>query len=146
LAQNVYEGLFIFDPARYNRDTEGVSRQVPALIEKLGGEILVSRLWEERRLAYSLKGQRRGTYWLLYFRLDAGQLAEIRRQCAINENILRVLFLKVDPRIVDTLVAHAKTAGTPATAAEGEDRGEPVAAAAAATAESEETKAAANEE
>jgi small subunit ribosomal protein S6 len=119
LAENVYEALFIFDSTRYNRDTEGVSRQVPALIEKLGGEILVSRLWEERRLAYSLKGQRKGTYWLLYFRLDRQQLAEVRRQCAINENILRVLFLKVDPRIVDALVSHAKSAVTTAATAEG---------------------------
>jgi small subunit ribosomal protein S6 len=126
LVQNVYEGLFIFDPARYNRDADGVSRQVPALIEKLGGEILVSRLWEERRLAYSLKGQRKGTYWLLYFRLDTQQLVEVRRQCAINDNILRVLFLKVDPRIVDALVAHAKSVVTPAPAAEGESHAEPV--------------------
>jgi small subunit ribosomal protein S6 len=129
LAQNVYEGLFIFDPTRYNRDPEGVSRQVPALIEKLGGEILVSRLWEERRLAYSLKGQRKGTYWLLYFRLDSQQLAEIRRQCAINENILRVLFLKVDPRIVDALVAHARSAVTLTPGAEGETPAESAAAA-----------------
>jgi small subunit ribosomal protein S6 len=131
LAQNVYEGLFIFDPARYNRDTEGVSHQVPALIEKLGGEILVSRLWEERRLAYSLKGQRKGTYWLLYFRLDTQSLAEVRRHCAINDNILRVLFLKVDPRIVDALVAHAKSAVTLSTAPETEQRAEPAPAVAA---------------
>ncbi|MBN2579484.1 MAG: 30S ribosomal protein S6 [Pirellulales bacterium] len=120
MPQNVYEGLFIFDSTNYNRDTEGVSRQVPALIEKLGGEILVSRLWEERRLAYSIKGQRKGTYWLLYFRLDNHLLAEIRRHCAINDNILRVLFLKVDPRIVDTLVNHARSAVTLSAPAEGE--------------------------
>ncbi len=34
----------------------------------------------------------------------------MRRQCQITEDILRVLFLKVDPRIVDALVAHATTA------------------------------------
>jgi small subunit ribosomal protein S6 len=140
--QNVYEGLFIFDPARFNRDAEGVSRQVPALIEKLGGEILVSRLWEERRLAYSLKGQRKGTYWLLYFKLDTQQLVEIRRQCDINDNILRVMFLKVDPRIVDALVTHAKTVVTPAPAAEGEEHPEPVPAAAAAGPVETEAKAA----
>jgi small subunit ribosomal protein S6 len=129
---NVYEGLFIFDSARYNRDPEGVSHQTPALIEKLGGEILVSRLWEERRLAYSIKGQRKGTYWLLYFRLDSQQLVEIRHQCAINDNILRVLFLKVDPRIVDALVTHAKSAVTLAPTAEAEAQAEMPAAVAVA--------------
>ncbi len=53
---NVYEGMFILDSNRYGRDPEAVSNQIPAMIEKLGGEMLVSRLWEERRLAYPIKG------------------------------------------------------------------------------------------
>jgi small subunit ribosomal protein S6 len=110
LAANVYEGMFILDPNRYGRDAETVSGQIPAMIEKLGGEMLVSRLWEERRLAFPIKGQRRGTYWLTYFRLESGRLGDLRRQCQITEDIIRVLFLKVDPRIVDALVAHALSA------------------------------------
>jgi small subunit ribosomal protein S6 len=110
LAQNVYEGLFILDPNRYGHDPDGISGQITALIEKFGGEILVSRLWEERRLAYPVKGQRKGTYWLIYFKLDSYQLLEVKKQCQINDNLLRVLFLKVDPRIVDALVEHARTA------------------------------------
>ena len=50
-----------------------MSGEIVELIEKAGGEILVSRLWEERRLAYPIKGQRKGTYWLTYFRLDGRQ-------------------------------------------------------------------------
>jgi small subunit ribosomal protein S6 len=107
---NVYEGMFILDSNRFGRDPDAVSGQVPAQIEKLGGEMLVSRLWEERRLAYAIKSQRKGTYWLTYFRLDGSQLATLRRQCRINENILRFLILKIDPRIVDALVAHAQSA------------------------------------
>ncbi len=110
MAANVYEGMFILDSNRYGRDPETVSGQIPAMIEKFGGEILISRLWEERRLAYPVKGQRKGTYWLTYFRLDGSRLGDLRRQCQITEDILRVLFLKVEPRIVDTLVAHAMSA------------------------------------
>ena len=111
--------MFILDSNRYGRDPETVSGQIPAMIEKLGGEMLVSRLWEERRLAYPIKGQRKGTYWLTYFRLDSSRLGDLRRQCQITEDILRVLFLKVDPRIVDALVAHALSA--PVVAARGGD-------------------------
>lgn len=107
---NVYEGMFILESNRFGRDPEVVSNQIPAMIEKLGGEILVSRLWEERRLAYPIKGQRKGTYWLTYFRLDSLKLGDLKRQCQITDDILRVLFLKVDPRIVDALVAHAMSA------------------------------------
>jgi small subunit ribosomal protein S6 len=110
LAANVYEGMFILDSNHYGRDPETVSGQIPALIEKLGGEMLVSRLWEDRRLCFPIKGQRKGTYWLTYFRLDSLRLGDLRRQCQITDDILRVLFLKVDPRIVDALVSHALSA------------------------------------
>ena len=108
MAENVYEGMFILDANRYGRDPEAVSGRVSEIIQEAGGEMLVSRLWEERRLAYPIKGHRRGAYWLTYFRLESGRLAEIERQCQLNQTILRRMFLKVDPRIVDTLVSHAQ--------------------------------------
>ena len=111
MAENVYEGMFILDSNRYARDQAGTAGQVTELIEKFGGQILASRLWEERRLAYPINGHRKGTYWLTYFRLESTQLSLLNRQCQINENIVRMLFLKVDPRIVEVRVSHAQ-AGT----------------------------------
>jgi small subunit ribosomal protein S6 len=107
LAANVYEGMFIFDSNRFGRDPQAISGQVPQMVEEVGGEVLVSRLWEERRLAYPIAGHRKGTYWLAYFRIDGKELKNLERKCRLSESILRVLFLKVDPRIVDALVAHA---------------------------------------
>jgi small subunit ribosomal protein S6 len=124
LGANVYEGMYILDSNRFGRDSEAVSSQVTTMIEKQGGEILVSRLWEERRLAFPIKGHRKGTYWLTYFRLDATKLGDLKRQCQITEDIIRVLFLKVDPRIVDALVTHAKTA--PAVVAPVVDEAKPI--------------------
>ena len=106
----VYEGMYILDSTRYGREPDAVSKQLEEMVTKAGGEILVSRLWEERRLAYAIKGQRKGTYWLIYFRIDPKQIGGIRRQCDISETVLRTLFLKVDDRIVEPLVNHARTA------------------------------------
>ena len=116
MARNVYEGMFILDSNRFSRDPDGVSGQLTELIQKFGGEILVSRLWEERRLAFPIKGQRKGTYWLIYLRLDPLQLAALRREFEISESLLRFLLLKIDPRIVDALVAHAQSAPIPTVA------------------------------
>ena len=60
MAANVYEAMFILDTNRYGRDPAGVSGQIPALIEQLGGEVLANRLWEERRLAYPINGASEG--------------------------------------------------------------------------------------
>ncbi|MGD9722194.1 MAG: 30S ribosomal protein S6 [Pirellulales bacterium] len=107
MAVNVYEGMYILDSNRYARDAAGVAAQIPDMIQKAGGEILASRLWEERRLAYPVNGHRKGTYWLTYFKLDSRELTALTRQCKLNENFLRTLFLKVDARIADALVSHA---------------------------------------
>ena len=107
MALNVYEGMFILDSNRYARDPEKVSGVVSKLVEQHDGELLVSRLWNEQKLAYPIKGHRKGTYWLTYFRVDSSQLDDINRQARLNDDILRSLVLTVDPRLVDALVAHA---------------------------------------
>jgi small subunit ribosomal protein S6 len=107
-AVNVYECLFILDSNRYARDPNGVSGEIPAMIEKLGGEVMVSRLWNEQKLAYPINGQRKGTYWLTYFRMQGPKLSQFNRECQLNGNILRHLTLTVDPRLVEALVAHAR--------------------------------------
>ena len=138
MVRNVYEVMICFDSNKFGRDPDGVSGEVVELITKTGGEILVSRLWEERRLAYPIKGQRKGTYWLIYARTDASQVAGLRRQFEITEVILRFLLLKIEPRIVDALVAHAQSAPIPAVPAPVEEAPVAVAVAVAAGVEEEE--------
>jgi small subunit ribosomal protein S6 len=103
--------MFIFDSNRYARDPGGVVGQIDELVAKSGGELLASRLWEERRLAYPINGNRKGTYWLTYFRVEGAKIGDMNRTCEINDSILRHLFMKIDPRLVDTLVSHAQSSG-----------------------------------
>lgn len=108
MAENVYEGLFILDANRCARDGAKAARQVEQMIETAGGQLLVSRLWEERRLAYPIKRHRKGAYWLTYFRMPPKGLTGLNRQTQINDLVLRHLFLKVDPRLVDAILSHVQ--------------------------------------
>lgn len=108
MARNVYECLFILDSNRYARDPGGVSGAIPEMIESLEGSVLANRLWNEQRLAYPIDGHQKGTYWLTYFEIDSSRLAEFDRLCKLNEAILRQLVLKIDPRLVEPMVAHAR--------------------------------------
>ncbi|GAB6167110.1 30S ribosomal protein S6 [Thermostilla marina] len=107
MAQNFYEGLYILDSGQFARDPNGVVQQFIKVIEDAGGEFLVSRIWEERRLAYPIEGHRKGTYWLTYFKIDGRKLDEVSKQLRHAPGILRFLFVKLDPRIVEVLIAHA---------------------------------------
>ena len=114
----VYEGMFILDPTKYARDPAGSAQQVADLITSNGGTMLAARLWDERKLAYPIKGHKKGVYWLTYFRMEGPNLATLERQCEITDDIIRKLVLRVDPRIADALVQHAlagESARRPAT-------------------------------
>src|SRR4051812_17603434 len=109
LAVQTYEAMFIWDSNRFSRDPSVTSQQVQAMVEKSGGEVLASRLWDDgRKLAYPIDGHKKGTYWLTYFKLEPTRLHEINRACQLNENILRHLFIKLDPRVAGTLISVAR--------------------------------------
>ena len=103
----VYEGMFILDPAKFARDPGAASQQVADMITQHGGTVLAARLWDERKLAYPIKGHKKGVYWLTYFKMPGGGLTALERQCEISDDIIRKLVLKVDDRIADALVQHA---------------------------------------
>jgi small subunit ribosomal protein S6 len=107
LSATVYECMHILDSNRYARDPSGVQESVDSTVTKYDGEILVSRLWNEQKLAYLVDGHRKGTYWLSYIRIEGSRLVELERAFQLNENVLRSLTLRLDERLVDPMVAHA---------------------------------------
>lgn len=110
--------MIIFDSNRFARERAGMAAEVEKMIQAEQGEVIVSRLWEERRLAYAIAGQRKGAYWLIYFRGPSAMVAALNRQWEINDGILRHLVLKIHPHLVDAVLEHAKAGPqTPAPAA-----------------------------
>ena len=115
LSANVYECMHILDSNRYARDPSGVQESVDSTVTKFDGEILVSRLWNEQKLAYLVDGHRKGTYWLSYIRVEGSRLVEMERAFQLNENVLRTLTLRLDERLVEPMVAHARGETAPST-------------------------------
>ena len=122
MASNVYECLFILDSNRYARDPQAVAQGISDMVTNNDGEILVTRLWNEQKLAYPINGNRKGTYWLTYFSMEGTGLTAFERSCRLNDNVMRNLTIKIDPRLVDTLVSHAKGIATAAEEAESTEK------------------------
>jgi small subunit ribosomal protein S6 len=108
MAANVYECMFILDTTKVAGDVPAAEKQLRALLEKNHSEVLVSRPWDERRLAYPIRKQKKGLYFLTYFSSDGKNLPNIEHDCALNETILRMMILKIDPKLVDTMLGLAK--------------------------------------
>lgn len=88
-----YEAMFLL-PA--SADVEGALNLVRSTVERHGGEILVLKKWDERRLAYEIKKQKRGLYVLCYYRGPGASVSAIERDVTLNVEFLRVLITKAD--------------------------------------------------
>ena len=87
-----YEGMFLLDAG--NPDFQAASEPVRTILDRNEVTTLAIKLWDERRLAYEIQGRRRGLYVLSYFESDPLRIAEIERDCRLDERVLRVLLLR----------------------------------------------------
>ena len=113
MADNVYECMFIFNANAYARNPAAAQKAVEELIESVDGEILASRLWNEQKLAFPIKDHRKGAYWVTYARIQNDRVGKLNRSTQLNDSILRHLFVKLEPRLVDPMVAVAKGESIP---------------------------------
>ena len=109
MSVNTYEGMFLLDSTKVAVSWDESVKHVHDILGKHSSEIVASRQWDERRLAYPVEGQKKGTYLLTYFKTDGSALHEIVADCHLSDVILRELILKVHPKLVDHLVTQAMT-------------------------------------
>jgi small subunit ribosomal protein S6 len=115
--------MFLLDSAKAAVSWDDTVKHVHDILNKHKSEIVASRQWDERRLAYPVEGHKKGTYLLTYFKADGSALKEIVADCHLSDVVLRELILKVHPKLVDHLVNQAMTS-TPNAEEEGRGRDE----------------------
>lgn len=108
MAKNTYETLLILDSNHYARDPGGVSKQVNDILTEAGGEVHVNRLWMEQKLAYPIDKHQKGTYWLAYYDIEGVKIPTIDRALHLAEPVIRHLTVKLEPRLVEPILANAR--------------------------------------
>ena len=122
---NQYEAMFLFDPT-FGNSFEKCEAEIRRLMDRVQGEIIVCRKWDERRLAYRIKGRKRGVYVLVYFKAAPDRIVGLQRDAKLSENILRLLVLRADRLTRQDMESAfpsrgeepAKTSGEPGKASE----------------------------
>jgi small subunit ribosomal protein S6 len=94
--KKLYEGMFLVDSARAASDWDGVSAAIKRILEKAKAEIVSMRKWDDRKLAYDIRGIERGTYILCYFKADGQKIQEIEKAVQLSEKIIRALILSTE--------------------------------------------------
>jgi small subunit ribosomal protein S6 len=88
--------MFLTHNKEARKETEYLGEHVKELIEKVGGQVAQMTHWDERRLAYPIKGVTHGIYYLTYFTGDSATDSRLRAEVRLSNLILRHLTLKLD--------------------------------------------------
>ena len=96
-----YEAMFLLDNNVASADFEAAAAHVDGILEKHGATLVQKDKWDERKLAYEIKGHRRATYYLVYFTAPPGAIDHIHEDVHLNEVILRHLVLVLELPIED---------------------------------------------
>ena len=88
-----YEGMFLLDNAQAVKDWDATVGVVTGILERYGAQLALNGKWDERKLAYPIKKQKRGTYYLAYFEAPTDSIAKMREDLLLREEVLRFLIL-----------------------------------------------------
>lgn len=102
---NTYEAMFLLSPA-VAADLAGALAHINEILQRGHAQVLAMKKWFEGRLAYEIRGQKRGVYILAYFRAPAADIAHIERDCNLSEKIMRALILRCDHLSDEEIAAY----------------------------------------
>jgi len=93
-----YETMFIVKPTLTEEETQAQIATVRENIEKNGGEIVAVEDMGTRNLAYEIEKQKRGYYYVAYFKAPTDAITELERTYRVNEEIIRFIFIKYESK------------------------------------------------
>lgn len=91
-----YEGMFVLEPTIAGKDWNKVVEHVHALGTRHGAEVLASNKWGDRKLAYEIRGHKRGAYMLVYFKTNTESVTAINREAELSDIVLRHVIVRVE--------------------------------------------------
>ena len=90
----VYEGMFLLKAGEAAVDSQ--IDVVKGIIEKRKGIVREISKWDDRKLAYEIGKDKRGLYILSYFEAPPEAVSQIRRDCRLSEEVIRVLIVNTE--------------------------------------------------
>ena len=92
----LYEHVFISRQDLSSSQTEDLIKQYSDILKDNGGVVVGHEYWGLRTLAYKINKNRKGHYSLIKSNSPPNAALEMERLMKLNEDIMRVLTIKVD--------------------------------------------------
>jgi small subunit ribosomal protein S6 len=92
----LYEHVFLARQDLSQAQVDALAATATEIVEAHQGKVTKTETWGLKNLAYKIKRNRKAHFVLLNIEAPAGTVAELERQTAINEDVIRWLTVRVD--------------------------------------------------
>ncbi len=114
--QTDYEVVYILRPQLEEAEADERANAIADILKRSGGEVRTLEKLGKKRLAYEIGDFREGIYVVMGFRSEAAAARELERQLRLNDDVVRALMVKLDPRALAAAAAAPPPPPTPAPA------------------------------
>jgi len=92
----LYEHVFLARQDLSQAQVDALAATATEIVEANQGKVTKTETWGLKNLAYKIERNRKAHYVMLNIDAPAGVIAELERQTAINEDVIRWLTVRVD--------------------------------------------------
>ena len=93
---SLYEGLYVLRSTLSDAAREQAHRKIVSLVESFGGKHEKTIDWGRKKMAYRIKGNGEGHYYLIYFSMPTDSVYELTRENRLNEDLLRFMNVLIE--------------------------------------------------
>lgn len=92
----LYEHIFLARQDLSQAQVDALAEAATGIVEERGGKVVRTETWGLKQLAYKIEKNRKAHFVMLAMDAPGDTVAEIERQAAISEDIIRYLTIRVD--------------------------------------------------
>ena len=92
----LYEHVFLARQDLSQSQVDALAAAATEIVESNQGKVTKTETWGLRSLAYKIQKNRKAHFVMLNIEAPAGVVAELERQTAINEDVIRYMTVRVE--------------------------------------------------
>ena len=93
---NKYEMMFIVKATMESENVKATAENIKKIVTDLKGNVVEYKELGEKKLAYPIKKELNGYYYVMTIEIGKEGQAELDRRTGLDENVLRHLIVKLD--------------------------------------------------
>ena len=98
---NNYELMVIFTPVLSEEEYKSAQKKYEALVAEHGGEVVHTKPWGLKSLAYPIAKKTTGLYWVMEYKAPSSFNEKLKTQLLRDESVMRHMYTVLDKYAVE---------------------------------------------